>query len=228
MTPSPSLRQMAARLRRSTRGVAMVEFALCLPFVVLTTMTAAELTNYTTTKMRVSQLALQIADNASRVGAGTVQSTRTVSELQLNDLLTGANIQSGRLNLFGNGRVIISSLQPGAAANTYVVKWQRCKGAKSFTSAYPAAGTTERSTTSATANLFKVTPPPGGAVIFVEINYTYQPLIGNNFLPLTGSRDIKEIAAMTVRDNRDYTGGTNGIYNSENAPIARCNLFSAT
>lgn len=228
MIACPSLRHFAGRLRTSTRGVAMVEFALSLPFVVLTTMTAAELTNYTTTKMRISQLALQIADNSSRIGTGTVQSTRTISELQLNDLLTGANIQSGRLNLFANGRVIISSLQPGAAANSYVVKWQRCKGAKSFTSTYPSAGTTERSTTSATANPFNVTPPPGGAVIFVEINYSYQPLIGGNFLPLSGSRDIKEIAAMTVRDNRDYSGGTNGIYNSENAPVASCTVYSAT
>lgn len=214
------------KLGSDRSGMAVVEFALCLPFVVLMTMTAAELTNYTTTKMRMSQLALQIADNASRIGTGTVLSNKTISEKQINDLLTGANLQSGKLGVFANGRIILSSIQPGVAANTYVVKWQRCKGAKNFTSAtYYAAGTTERSSDPANAaNPYKVTPPPSGAVMFVEISYTYQPLIGTRFQPFS---DIRETAAMTVRDNRDYAGGTNGIYNTENAPVANCSTFSA-
>lgn len=214
-------------LRRNVSGVAMVEFALALPFVVLVSMTAAELTNFTTTKMRVSQLALQIADNASRIGTGTVLSNKTISEAQINDLLTGANLQAGKLGLFTNGRVILSSLQPGASANRYVVKWQRCKGAKNFTSAqYFAAGATERDSDPASAaNPYKVTPPSDGAVMFVEISYTYQPLIGTNFQPFS---EIRETAAMTVRDNRDYAGGTNGIYNSEGAPVASCSTYSAS
>jgi Flp pilus assembly protein TadG len=223
-----SIAQGIARLRRDRSGVAAVEFALTLPFIVLTTMTAAELTNFTTTKMRISQLALQVADNASRIGTGTVLSNKTISETQINDLLTGANLQSGKLAVFTNGRVTVSSIQPGTAANTYVVKWQRCKGLKSYTSAYYTAGTTERSSDPTNANNpYKVTPPPTGAVMFVEIYYRYQPLISSNFIP-AANLDIKETAAMTVRDDRDYTGGTNGIYNTENAPIASCSTFSAT
>jgi Flp pilus assembly protein TadG len=214
-----------ARLRRDNSGMAVVEFALTLPFVIIVTMSAAELTNYTTTKMRVSQLALQIADNGSRIGTGTVLSNKTISETQINDILSGANLQAGKLGLFANGRVILSSLQPGVAANTYVVKWQRCKGLKTFT--YYAAGTTERSSSpTSTANPYKVTPPSDGAVMFVEINYTYQPLIAARFLP--NITEIKEIAAMTVRDNRDYTGGTAGIYNTEGATAASCTVYSAT
>lgn len=217
------------RFRRDNSGMAVVEFALSLPFVVLVTMSAAELTNYTTTKMRVSQLALQIADNASRIGTGTVLSNKTISEKQINDLLTGANIQAGRLGLFTNGRVIISSLQPGSAANTYVVKWQRCKGAKNVATSYHTAGATQRSSDPANAaNPYKVTPPSDGAVMFVEINYTYQPLIGSRFNPLPNSTGIKETAAMTVRDNRDYAGGTDGIYNTENVTRSLCTTYSAT
>jgi hypothetical protein len=203
----------------------MVEFALALPFVVFVTMSAAELTNYTTTKMRVSQLALQIADNASRIGTGTVLSNKTISETQINELFAGANLQSGKLGLFSNGRIILSSLQPGTATNSYVVKWQRCKGAKTFTSStYFTAGTTERDAT--TNNPYNVTPPADGAVMFVEISYTYQPIIGLQFI--NNISEIRETAAMTVRDNRDYTGGTNGIYNSEGAPVASCSTYSAT
>ncbi len=211
-------------LRYDRSGVAMVEFALALPFVVLVMMSAAELTNFTTTKMRVSQLALQIADNASRIGAGTVLSNKTISEKQINELFTGANLQAAKLGLLTNGRIILSSLQPGAAANTYLVKWQRCKGLKNFvSSSYFTASATERNVVS--NNPYNVSPPSDGAVMFVEISYTYQPLIGTRFQPLS---EIREIAAMTVRDNRDYAGGTNGIYNSENAPVASCSTFSAS
>lgn len=212
------------RLRHDCSGIAVVEFALSLPFVVIVMMTAAELTNFTTTKMRVSQLALQIADNASRIGTGTVLSNKTISETQINELLTGANLQAGKLGLFVNGRILLSSLQPGASTNTYVVKWQRCKGLKNFTSStYFTAGTTERNV--ATNNPYNVTPPSDGAIIFVEISYNYQPLIGTRFQPWS---EIRETAAMTVRDNRDYTGGTNGIYNTEGATVANCSTFSST
>lgn len=216
------LRQTLSRLWPDRSGMAVVEFALSLPFVVLVTMSAAELTNFTTTKMRVSQLALMVADNASRIGTGTVLSNKTISEKQINDLLTGAGLQAGSLNLFTHGRVIIRSLQPGATTTKYVVKWERCKGLKNFTSTYPAAGVTERNVS---GNPFKVTAPTGGAVIFVEIVYTYQPIIGANFVKIP---EIKETAAMTVRDNRDYAGGTNGIYNTENVTAASCSVYSAT
>lgn len=222
------LLRFARALGRDRSGISAVEFALCLPFVVTTAMMGAELTNFTTTKMRISQLALQVADNASRIGTGTVLSNKTISEKQINEILTGANLQSGKLGLFTNGRVTISSLQPGAATDTYVVKWQRCKGTKNYTSSYFTAGTTERNSdpTNTTTNPFKVRPPTGGAVMFVEIYYVYQPLIASQFLP--GVTTVKETAAMTVRDNRDYTGGTNGIYNTESVTAASCSTFSAT
>ena len=43
-----------ASLRRETRAVAMLEFALSLPVVLTLALTGAELTNYITTRMRVS------------------------------------------------------------------------------------------------------------------------------------------------------------------------------
>lgn len=209
---------------RDQRGMAVVEFAVVLPFVVLVTMGAAELTNYTTTKMRISQLALMVADNASRIGTGTVLSNKTISEKQINDLLTGAGLQGGKLDLFTHGRVIIRSIQPGTTSGKYVVKWNRCRGLKTYTATtYPMASTTERNTGS--TNVFKVTPPSNGAVMFVEITYNYQPLIGSRFINIS---EIKEVAAMTVRDNRDYTGGTDGIYNTEGVTASSCSTYSAT
>ncbi|MEJ7927672.1 TadE family protein [Sphingobium sp. AN641] len=226
-----ALRRTLSRLCINRSGMALVEFALSLPFIVIVTMTAAELANFTTTKMRISQLALMVADNASRIGTGTVLSNKTISEKQINDLLAGANLQAGKLGLFADGRVIIRSLQPATVANKYIVKWQRCKGMKStelgsyFNEDSGSTATERNDDTTLATNPFKVKPPANGAVMFVEIVYSYQPLIGPNFVKIP---TIRETAAMTVRDNRDYTGGTKGIYNTEGVTAASCSTFSAT
>lgn len=211
-----------ARLTACTSGVAMVEFACCLPFLVAFCMGGVELTNFTTTKMRISQLALQVADNASRIGTGTVLSTKQISEAQINDLLTGAGFQAGKLNLYSNGRVIVSSLEPVANPNTtnrFRIRWQRCRGSKTWTSSYGNQGTTNL--TGATMNGQVVTAPDASAVMVVEVAYNYQPLIATTFMPHS---QITETAAMTVRDNRDMAGPTGGvgIYNTENVTASTC------
>src|SRR4051794_9035519 len=98
-------------LGRDTSGVALIEFALTLPVLLVLSLTGAELTNYITTKMRISQIALHLADNAARIGAGTQLSLKTITEADINDLFVGANLQSGELGLQTNGRIILSSLE---------------------------------------------------------------------------------------------------------------------
>ncbi len=220
MSLFPTLR----RLRGDTSGMALVEFALCLPFVTTVAMTGAELTNFTNTKMRMSQLALQVADNASRIGTGTVNATTTISEAQINDLLTGAGYQSGKLNVFPNGRVIVSSLETDPNnTGKYRIRWQRCRGSRVFTSSYAAQGATNL--TGITLNGQLVKSPSDTAVMIVEIAYTYQPLISAAFVPRTS---LNETAAMTVRDNRDMTGPTGGvgIYNNEAVTASTCGIYN--
>lgn len=100
------------RLRRDRRGVALIEFGYFLPILLALGVTGVELANYITVRLRVSQLALHIADNASRLGEGSVLVARRLTERDINDLLTGAGMQAGNLNLYGRGRVILSSLEP--------------------------------------------------------------------------------------------------------------------
>jgi len=214
------LRAFWQRLRHSNSGAVLIEFALGLPVVVTIGMTGAELTNFVTTKMRVSQLALQVADNASRIGTGTVLSTKQISEAQINDLLTGAGLQASNLDFYEHGRVIVSSLQPVANPNTtnkYLIQWQRCRGLKSATSSYGVQGATNL--TGITANGQLITAPDDGAVIFVEVTYDYQPVVG---LAFSKTSTITEIAAMTVRDNRDTTTIVN------NATASSCSTFSTS
>lgn len=215
------MRLLRGPLARDRRGVAAVEFALAAPLVLTLFLYGSEIAHFTIAKMRVSQAALHIADNASRIGTKQLLSNPRISETQINDLLTGAGLQAGSLGLFEHGRVIVSSVEPMANPNTtnrFRIRWQRCKGTKVWPSSYGAQGATNLEGVGVTGR--QVTAPDGGGVIYVEVAYDYQPLVSAKFAP---TRTIREVAAMTVRDDRDYTGnGGTGVYNSEGASVADC------
>lgn len=191
---------LAARLRGDTSGVALLEFALTLPILLLLSLTGAELTNYITTKMRISQIALHLADNAARIGSGSQLSLKTISESDINDLFTGAQMQSGELDLNTNGRIILSSVEPDPSnSGKYKIVWQRCKGLKtSHLSTYGVAGNNNLTGVGPTGR--KTTAPAGGVAMFVEVYYVYTPLVKSSLAP---SPDMTEIASMMVRDRRD-------------------------
>ncbi|NML05385.1 pilus assembly protein [Sphingomonas sp. G-3-2-10] len=215
-----ALLRTGKRLGRDPSGLALLEFAFALPILLVMSLTGAELTNYIITRMRISQIALHLADNAARMGSGGQLTAKTITETDINDLLTGAGLQSGELALFTNGRVIISSLEPMATPNTtsrYKITWQRCRGAKTTrASSYGIAGQ------SSGTNMTGMGPsgrqsiaPDGGATMFVEVYYEYQPLVKSSLAP---SANMSEYASMMVRDARDYSR----IYNTENATISTC------
>ena len=214
------IRSTGRRLGRDTSGLALLEFAFALPILLTMSLTGAELTNYIITKMRVSQIALQLADNSARIGSGSQLESKKIYESDINDLLTGANFQAGELNLFANGRVIISSVEPHATtANRYRIRWQRCKGSKtSWASSYgnPATAT---SVTGVGPTGRQVIAPPSGVAMFVEVRYTYQPLVRTSLSPTT---EINEIASMMVRDSRNTTGGTNGVFQESGVSASSC------
>jgi len=99
----PQLAHSVARLGRDKSGLALLEFAFMLPLILVMSLTGAEMTNYITTKMRISQLALHIADDAARMGSGTRLAAKTITEADINDIFIGAHLQSGELDLRGRG-----------------------------------------------------------------------------------------------------------------------------
>lgn len=193
-------------LRRDERGVALIEFAYALPMFLTLALGGVELTNFVTTKMRVSQLALHVADHASRIGSGTLLASKTIDEAQINDLFTGAELQAGELAVLAKGRIIVSSLQPVANPNPsdrYRIAWQRCKGSQVHPSSYGAAGDTGLTGMGPIGPPNRqVKAPADGATMFVEVSYRYEPLIVGDF---TSALKITEIASMTVRDRRDLS-----------------------
>lgn len=215
------------RLKRCQSGLALVEMAYCTPILLTLTMGGAELANYATAQMRVSQLALQVSDNASRMGAGLPLAAKQITETMVNDVLAGAEAQANDLNLMGTqtegvntvqkARVIISDLEADPDnAGRYKIMWQRCRGgATTFASRYGAQGANNMTGMGPAGQ--RVTPPADTALMFVEVHYRYQPLFIGKF-GFVNYVDIDSEAATLVRDDRDLTQ----VYNPDNVVKSLC------
>ena len=205
------------RLRRDTSGLALIEFAYAMPAVMAMGMYGVETANLAQTHMRVSQVALMLADNASRAGVdatgGTIQQLR---EVDINDIMQGVRLQQNKLDLPNRGRVTLSSLETNADGGQWI-HWQRCMGTKQGTGWDSTYGKTDDGKTgTAFAGMGRagaeVKAPPGEAVMYVEINYQYRSLFGT-LTGLVGSPTIQYTASYIVRDKRDLSGnGGVGIY----------------
>lgn len=220
------------QLRRDERGVSMIEFALTLPIITGFGLYAMELTNFAVVNMRVNQIALSLADNASRVGTDATLTTQQLREVDMNDVLQAARYLGAGIKLTTYGRITVSSLEN--PSGTQRIHWQRCIGLKSGTnydSNYGTTlitdGTTSNASDAGTAAPngmgdagAQVSAPSGSGLMFVEVNYDYQPLVSAYFL---GSKRIHFITSYIVRDNRDFTQ----IYNpSPTATRSTCDLHA--
>ena len=105
-------RTLMRGLRRHRSGVAMIEFALAAPLLMTAGLYGAETANQAITQMRLNQIAVMIADHASRVGENSPLAQAQVNESDINDVLYGAHLQGGHmLDFYEHGRVILSSLE---------------------------------------------------------------------------------------------------------------------
>lgn len=217
--PRIALRKLSSELTKSTSGIALIEFAYVLPILLAFASAGIEVANYANARMTMSQIALTLADNGSRIGAANLLSNKTIDETDINDILNGALNQSQNLKLRENGRVILSSLQVNSDSGQWIA-WQRCAGARTdFVSHYGSAGDGETGTSfpgiGTPGNI--ITAVPGSAVMFVELQYKYQPVfkIMNN---ITGDTVISYTSAFTVRQDRNL----NTVSNNSNVTLLSC------
>ena len=215
------LKRTLSELAGNSSGLALIELAYSLPILLGIGMYGAEVANVAMVKMRVNQVSMHAADNASRIGEGSLLSAKKIYENDINDLFVGAHLQAGSyVDIFEHGRVIISSLQKHSDGGQYI-HWQRCKGKKLHPSSYGTAGVNSpsRPINGMGPTGAKITAPDGQAVIFVEISYDYKPLISDKF---TDIRTITTRSAFNVRDRRDLTQ----IYNQSGSdPVANCSTY---
>lgn len=203
IAPRPSkIGRCLRRLRSDKSGLALIEFAYSLPVFLGLGFYGVEVANLAITQMKMSQVALSMADNASRIG--TLDSNlgaKEIAESQVNDVFQAAAIQSGRVRVFQDGRAVLSSLELNATGGQ-TIRWQRCKGMQVEDSEYGVEGVGENDNDfegmGAATN--RVSATSGTAIMFVELTYEYQPLFGDMFI---GNREIRQEAAFTVRDKRE-------------------------
>jgi Flp pilus assembly protein TadG len=222
------------RIGQDRRGLALLEFALGLPLVLGIGLYGAETANLALANLRISQIALNLADNASRVGLLQSNNSSQLREIDINDVLTAARIQGEPWDLAARGRIIVSSLEE--SNGNQVIHWQRCLGTQrgiDYDSHYGTtsvtAGTDTSSANTGTVIIGgmgpagdKVTAPPGSGVMFVEVNYLYKPVVSTRWLP-DGVARIHYIASFVVRDRRVFTQ----IYNPQPAATRyTCNRYT--
>ena len=180
-------------LRRDQRGVALIEFALSLPVLMILILVGLELTNFVLANHRVRQIGAMTADNASRLRS-------QMSEAFVNQLFVGVQKAGAGMQFENRGRVILSSVQNNAASNGQWIRWQRCFGQLSRNSKYGPQGTGQSDSALPTIN--GLVAQPGSAIMYAEVEYQYQPLIASSFL---SNRRISHEVAFIVRQRTDFS-----------------------
>ena len=210
--------ELLKALSKNQAGVTIVEFALTLPLFVGITVVGLELAYFALVNMKLNQIAVTVADNASRY-------TPSMDEADFIDIIAGASVIGSPINFSNNGRFILSSLQDNLQTGTnagQMIHWQRCNGSlTSVASAYGVEGAGRTNATLATgvgSTTNKITAATGTALMFVEVVYNYQPLIAPNYagsVPL--NRRLRYEAAYVVRSRQNFN-----LTNTNNATINAC------
>lgn len=203
------LRSMLGQFREDVSGLALIEFALTFPVLLSTTLCGLEAVNLAVANMRVSEIAMQAADNAARV-------REKIYESDINEIFVGSGLSGAGIDFQAHGRVILSSIERNAQDGQYI-RWQRCFGAKTATSSFGKQGD------GVTGQSIKGMGPPGQQiaaqagvpVMFVEVVYDYQPIVSNK---LFGKKVLSYVNALNNRDRSDPA-----IYNtSPAATVSKC------
>ena len=197
---------------RDTSGVASVEFAMILPLLLVLGLYGSEVANMTVANLQVSQIALAVADNASRLGQTDNSGvTPTITESDVDGILYGALQQGASLGFQAQGRVILTSLEKDTATGKQYIHWQRCRGSLARSSAYGNDSTLNGLNGPVISGLGsgtqKVTAKTGSSVMFVEAYYQYRGIVGSMYV---GTVTMKREAAFIVRDDRNLTPGLTG------------------
>tara|TARA_R110000850_G_scaffold28479_3_gene79604 strand:+ start:2340 stop:3008 length:669 start_codon:yes stop_codon:yes gene_type:complete len=194
---------LLARLKNDTGGLALIEFAMTLPLFLTLALGGIELANLASAHMRVSQLAMTVADNAARVDP-------SIDESDIEEIFAGATLLGGKIDFNEHGRIILSSLQTNGMTGSdagQMINWQRCMGDLGEPSQYgvEGAGRTDSSLAAGIgATGQKIYASPSTAIMFVEVVYDYQQLVPGDLF----RREIRYETAFNVR-SRDTFDITN-------------------
>lgn len=207
-----SLAVFGKRLAADTSGVSLIEFAFIAPVLLTLGTMGTEVAYMSTVNMQVSQIALSLADNASRLGQTDNSSvTPTISEADIDSIISGAIRQGASINLGAKGRIILSSLEYDDATGKQFIHWQRCQGSKDHESAYGDDGNRNGLGSSQISGVgqssAQIRATPGSAVMVAEVYYEYDSLLAGM---ITSAPVFRQEAVFAIRDDRNLGPGVTG------------------
>ena len=203
-----------------TSGLALLEFAFTAPVMLLIGMTGMETANLAIAHLQVSQIAMLVADNASRV-------RESIDEADIREIFTGADLTGDAIDFSPNARIILSNLEvngrTGSSAGQWI-RWQRCYGGNaSYGSSYGKEDD-GRYDSSLAAGIGpagnKISASPATAINFAEVIYDYKPLISNRIF---GDKVIRYESAFVARERDDHA-----LKNASSIPsneLWKCNVY---
>ncbi len=198
---------LVRRIASCNRGVALIEAAFAFPVLLLMIIGGLELTQMAMMHMRLSQIAISVADNAGRVRTG-------IDESNIREVFSGANLIGKPISFEENGRIILSSLEPNGKSGAdegQTINWQRCFGNLDVASRYGVQGdgADDASLADGLGGSNKIRSAENTAVMFVEVTYNYTPLVSG--IPGWGPQVIRYESAFNVRErtNQDITNVQN-------------------
>lgn len=206
-------RRFLRRLRRDEGGLAFIEFAFAAPIFITLVLAGMELTNLAVSHLRVSHMAMTVADNAGRVTSG-------IDEANIEEVFAGAELIGEPLDFKAHGRVVLSSLEENGQSGSQagqVISWQRCWGDKDIDPKYGEEGdgaTNGSLKNGLGASTNRITAGAHTALMFVEVTYDYQPLVGTGFFD---APTIRYESAFNVRGRQN-----NAITNTQNLTVNDC------
>jgi len=199
------LRPFCARLWRDAGAATIVEMALSMPLLMGLALVGADVVNLAVLHLRLNQLAITVADNASRAKQASATGAPQFREYDVNQVFTGAGLSVQDLDFPNSGRIILSSLEQNASGGQWI-HWQRCWGSSKWASRYGVQNT--GATGTGFAGMGQTTAPmqaeAGSAIMFVEVAYDYKPMFLSSIVT---PKVIRKEAALYVRDDRDLTSG---------------------
>jgi hypothetical protein len=180
------------RLASSESGLAFMEFAYALPFLLVTLLGGLELVHLALTHQQLSRVATSTADLAARFRS-------SIDETDVNTLFLGSRMSATIDDFDENGRIILSSVTRNPNDDGHWIRWQRCEGnAAVADSEIGETGDGELDTSIADVNGMVITKPNN--VLVAEVTYSYTPW----FFPIT-SPILAKIAPVFVPRDISYT-----------------------
>lgn len=194
MTP----RRFARYVARNEKGVALTEFAFTLPVALILILYGLEVANYCIALLRVHQIAATSADNAARV-------RDSISEDDVNEVLTGGKILGEKMDFANRGRIILSDVLSNGQSGTNAgqkILWQRCTGALNVAASQPAYGREGKGSSDGSLAAMgkaghQIAPTATSALVFAEVTYRYKPVVSST---LFGTPILRSEASFIVRE----------------------------